>query len=49
MIGAGESGLWLSIGISGSRREIRSLEGSSKWTCVGVDVGGGDGERTSVG
>jgi hypothetical protein len=48
MIRAGESGLWLSMGTLGSRREIRSSEGSSKWTCMGVGIGSGDGERTSV-
>jgi hypothetical protein len=52
VVGAGVGGLRISIGMSRLRREVRSLEGSSKgWRddiCrVGVD--GGDGERSSVG
>ena len=52
VVGAGEGGLRMSMGMSKSRSEVRSSEGFSEgWRddMRGVGVDGGDGERSSVG
>ena len=52
VVGAGEGGLGVTMGMSRSRSEVRSSEGSSEGRrddIRGVGVDGGDGERKSVG